>query len=107
MIPRALHALDLRRQGRTLIAIAEELGVTKERARQLARFGLELERRANSSDPWDELGSRVRNALTRSGCEPTLAGVMEHLNQVDWRLIPSMGVKTYAELQAWLTKWKP
>src|SRR5205809_6944750 len=74
---RALRALNMRRRGLRLDDIAGEMAVTRERARQLAALGLEIERRAASTDPWDKLSARVRNALTRDESEPTADGVVE------------------------------
>lgn len=114
MNPRALRALGLRRHGFKLKHIAKHFGVTKERARQLCTLGLELERRASSTDPWDELSPRLRHALTACGCEPTPQGVVRFLQVCDWKRVPAMGVKSYADLQKWLIKhgqestpWKP
>lgn len=104
MNTRALRALALRRAGFKLTYIANEFGITNEWARQLTVRGLELERLANSTDPWDDLPLRVRNALRAAGCEPTPAGLVQLLAKVDWRRIPGIGVKAFAELQAWLER---
>lgn len=101
---RALRALDLRRRGLRLIDIGKEFGVTKERARQLAALGMNIERRAASTDPWDELNARVCNALTRDGCEPTADSVVEHFKTRDWRRVPAFGVKGFTRLNAWLVR---
>lgn len=101
---RALCALNMRRRGLRLDDIAGEFEVTRERARQLAVLGLELERRATSTDPWDELTARVCNALTRDGCEPTADGVVEHFKTRDWKRVPAFGVKAFATLNAWLVR---
>ena len=99
---RALRALNMRRRGLRLDDIAGEMAVTRERARQLAALGLEIERRAASTDPWDKLSARVRNALTRDECEPTADGVVEHFKVRDWKRVPAFGTKAFATLNAWL-----
>jgi hypothetical protein len=101
---RALRALNMRRQGLRLIDIAAELGVTKERARQLALCGAEIERRMFSTDPWDELGARTRNALTSGGCPPTPAGVLRFQAEVNLARVPALGRKSIAELHTWLQR---
>jgi len=101
---RALRALNMRRCGLRLDDVAGEMAITRERARQLAALGLEVERRAASTDPWDELTARVCNALTRDDCEPTPDGVVEHFKTRDWKRVPAFGVKAFAALNAWLVR---
>jgi hypothetical protein len=101
---RALRALNMRRQGMMLNHIGIVLDVTKERARQMVKLGQELERRASSTDPWDQLNARIRNALDRDGCPPTPDGVVEHFKTRDWKRVPAFGKKAFATLNAWLVR---
>jgi hypothetical protein len=102
---RALRALNMRRRGVSLSEIAAEFAITKERARQLVSLGEEVERRALSNDPWDELSTRVRNAIWNDGCdERTPDGVVEHFKTRDWKRVPYFGKKSLAELNAWLVR---
>jgi hypothetical protein len=101
---RALRALNLRRRGLKLDDIAKEFNVTRERARQMVMLGQEVERRALSTDPWDELHARIRNALGNDGCEPTPGGVVEHFKTRDWKRVPAFGIKAFATLNAWLVR---
>jgi hypothetical protein len=109
---RALRALDMRRNGTMLKDIAAVLGVTKERSRQLIKIGQEIERRQVSTDPWDELSARVRNALLMDGCDPTLDAV-ETRYKLDpyaerdriWiRRVLNIGARSIVEIQRWLAR---
>jgi hypothetical protein len=99
---RALRALNMRRHGSKLVEIAVELGVTKERARQMAVHGAEIERRMLSDNPWYELSTRIRNCLVGDGCEPTPDGVVEHFKVHDWTRVPYFGKVCFGQLNAWL-----
>lgn len=101
---RALRALNMRRHGVRLADISKEFGVTKERARQLSKLGLELERRMAANDPWFELRPRIRNALTHEGCTPTPDGVVEHFKTHDWKRTVAFGIVCFTELNAWLVR---
>lgn len=101
---RALRALNMRRGGVRLVTIAKELGVSKQRINQLTAIGLELERRMEARNPWFELSPRIRNALTGEGCEPTPDGVVEHYKTHDWKRTVAFGIKSLAELNAWLER---
>ena len=57
-----------------------------------------------STDPWDELPLRVRNALINDGCGPTVDDVIEHFETRDWKQVVSFGKKAFAELNAWLVR---
>jgi hypothetical protein len=101
---RALRALNMRRHGSTLKDIGLTLGVSKERARQLARVGAEVERRMLSTDPWDELPSRIRHALEADECIPTPDGVTVHFQHRDWKRVPAFGILAFDRLNAWLVR---
>ena len=102
---RFLRALNMRRRSRTLSDIGVEFGVSVERARQMVRRGLELERQMTSTDPWDELSVRTRNALVNDGCEPTLDGVVARYRVArDLKPVLAFGAVCLAELQAWLVR---
>lgn len=102
---RALRALNMRRHDIKLVDIGKEFGVTKERARQMIMLGLEIERTIASTDPWDELSARVRNALVRDGCPSTPDGVVEYFKTTrDWKRVPAFGVKAFARLNTWLVR---
>jgi hypothetical protein len=111
---RAMQALGQRRKGARLSVIAAGLGVTSERARQLILKGVEIERRQKSSDPWDELSTRVRNALRDDACPPSPAGVRAHYTSISYRShvygdnplvgVPNIGERCIIEVQAWLAR---
>jgi hypothetical protein len=101
---RALRALNAYRRGERLVDIGKEFGVTKERARQMVMLGQEVERKATSTDPWDELNARIRNALTNDGCEPTADSVVAHFKTHDWKRVLAFGIKSLATLNAWLVR---
>jgi len=101
---RALRALNMRRHGSKISAIAKEFGVTKQRACQYIELGTLVENEILSGDPWYELSARTRNSLTNDGCEPTPAGAVMYLATHDWKRLPAMGVKSHAELMAWLER---
>jgi hypothetical protein len=102
---RALRALNMRRQGYTLADIGIQFGVSKERARQLAAIGLDIEGRMEiRPTPWSELRVRIQNALDNDGCEPTPDGVVEHFKTRDIKRVPAIGKVCIAELQAWLVR---
>ena len=86
--------------------IGHLFGVSRERARQLVKQGCEEERRILSGDPWYELTARTRNALTNDGCEPTPAGAAMYLATRDWKRTVAFGIKSHAELLAWLERHK-
>jgi hypothetical protein len=108
---RALRALNLRRRGALLKDVAKELGVTKERVRQMERVGAEIERRMFSEDPWDELSTRTRNALVGDGCDPTPEAVSAryvldpHLKTgLPITRVLNIGTRSIAEIQRWLVR---
>jgi hypothetical protein len=102
---RALRALNMVRGGLRLATIGKELGVCKERARQLAQLGLQVELRMDiKPTPWSELRVRIRNALDRDGCQPTPDGVVEHFKTRDIKLVPAIGKLCIAELNSWLER---
>jgi hypothetical protein len=101
---RALEALEARRRGEKLIAIAKRYGVTKQRARQLVVLGTRIEFERSSPDPWYQLNIRIRNAL-ENACPPTPAGVADYFESLEQlKRWPSLGIKSITELQAWLVR---
>ncbi len=109
---RALRVLGMRRNGAKLSDIARELGVSKQRAQQLSVLGNEVERRMNSTDPWDELSNRIRHALHNDGCAPTLDAVSERYkldpyaeeHRIWIRRVLNIGVRSIVEIQHWLAR---
>jgi hypothetical protein len=107
---RALRAVNMRRRGVMLKDIAEEFGVTTERARQLSKLGQEVERRTLHPTPWDELSARVRNALTMDGCDPKAEAVAEryvldpYLPGIPILRVLNIGRTSVAEIQHWLVR---
>jgi hypothetical protein len=100
---RARGALELRRQGKNLRAIADHYGISRERARQLCMKAEELER--ETKNPWFELSGIIRNSLARDGCKFTVDGVLHCYHSLDeLRRVPGLGETRIAELQSWLVK---
>jgi hypothetical protein len=103
-ITHAQQALTMRRRGYILDDIAEKFGVTRQRALQLVNLGKCIEFERASGDPWYELSPRIRNALISDECEPTPNGVRKRYTLRELKRIPSIGIKSTAELQAWLQR---
>jgi hypothetical protein len=103
-IARAQYALTMRRRGSILDDIAEKFGVTRQRALQLVNLGECIEFERASSDPWYELSARIRNALIEDECKPTPNGVRKRYTLRELQRIPNLGIKSIAELQAWLIR---
>jgi hypothetical protein len=114
---RASRALDLRRQGFTFAEISKRFGMlSREGARQLVKRGEEIEHRRLSTDPWNELSARARNALLGQGCKPSPNGVIAAYRrwaaQFDvkvpfWHFlmrIPNIASTTAAEVEQWLVR---
>jgi hypothetical protein len=103
-IARAQQALTMRRRGHTLDEIGDRFGVTRQRALKLVHLGECIEWEHASGDPWYELSPRIRNALINDECKPTPNGVRKRYTFRDLKRIPNIGIKSIAELQAWLMR---
>lgn len=53
------------------------------------------------NNPWYQLNTRARNALTKHGCHPSLEGVMCYTKD-DLLNVPGLGKKSFIELENWL-----
>jgi hypothetical protein len=105
MGPRALEALNARRNGLKLKEIGELFGVSKQRARVLISSGIRIEQQLLSGAPEYELSVRTCNAIIRNGCEPTPDAVVECYKTVgELQRVVGLGKKGIAELQAWLVR---
>jgi hypothetical protein len=103
-IARAQQVLTMRRRGHTLDDIGEKFGVTRQRALQLVNLGEMIEWERTSGDPWYELSPRIRNALIGDECTPTPSGVRKRYTLSKLKRVPNLGIKSIAELQAWLVQ---
>jgi hypothetical protein len=104
---RALLVLEAHRGGKSWRQIAEQYGFTKQRAQQLGAQGIAIEQQQSAANPWFELSVRIRNALVDTGCVPTPLGVAYHFHVgglAQLLRVPSIGIKSRTELNAWLVK---
>lgn len=112
-VERYAKVLAMRRAGLTLKAIGDDLRLSRERVRQMAKKAerLEREKMLSSERPHLLLSVRTRNCLlaeywhthtysTRDDPPPAL--VRRWLDSGELRKIPNMGKKSVQEVAAWL-----
>lgn len=112
-VARHAKALSMRREGQTLQAIAAEMGVSRERVRQMVKKAerLELQKQLAAEKPHLMLSVRTRNCLLgeyRATCgahdrgDPPPSLVRAWLDAGTLKRVPNMGKKSVAEVAAWL-----
>jgi hypothetical protein len=108
---RCAEALRQRREGKTFAAIAAEMGVSRERVRQMTIQGERREEALKNAEasPLDVLSVRAKNCLlaekyssSTGRDEPTPQEVRAWLDSGRLKKIPNMGKKSVQEVAAWL-----
>jgi predicted transcriptional regulator len=112
-VARYAKAMNMRRAGQTLQAIGTEMGVSRERVRQMVKKAerLEQEKLLAAERPHLTLSVRTRNCLrseywhtyrTQDRGDPPLKLVREWLDSGALKKVPGMGKRSIAETAAWL-----